>query len=411
MENLTTVLIDSIERIFTSPIGLTDMCVIGSSNKLFCSRMDGSYTVFPWKMRLWKRRRITAKPLLSKNSKILLFLRWNALSFYGDRYTLSLMSDEKVVVLDFESPVLDFVVLCDCDNEHIASALFVLCEQELVVIDLKDHSWPMFALPHFNCIHSSPITTTAIFCNISKCAYTRLCELHQQQSRRSALSKRRWPLKCGNTFSQTSKSDEIAWKEATLLFTGHENGCVSIWLTNSLSLSRGSLSTQPMILKVSQLREIERRRPGMAPIKKAGVFDSCADDHRLSIVKVMFDVESAEIVVGGRAGQILVYEPILASKAAGAPHLVIIDMIEGSGADAQPNSRGIRNKNTALPPRTVGNGASTAFSLAFNTLLQFQPVVPVSALAWLANQSMLAVGNEFGKLSSKFMSLSENKTK
>uniref|UniRef100_A0A915DBB0 Lethal giant larvae homologue 2 domain-containing protein n=1 Tax=Ditylenchus dipsaci TaxID=166011 RepID=A0A915DBB0_9BILA len=59
-----------------------------------------------------------------KHRDIIIFSGGMPSASYGDRYTLSLISDEKVVVLDFESPVLDFVVLCDCDDEHIASALF-----------------------------------------------------------------------------------------------------------------------------------------------------------------------------------------------------------------------------------------------------------------------------------------------
>uniref|UniRef100_A0A915D307 14-3-3 domain-containing protein n=1 Tax=Ditylenchus dipsaci TaxID=166011 RepID=A0A915D307_9BILA len=103
----------------------------------------------------------------------------------------------------------------------------------------------------------------------------------------------------------------------------HENGCVSIRLTNSLSLSPwitlntandfegfAVQSTDADQLDGSSSSDCEKssEEDQEWPLSKklAGVFDSCADDHRLSIVKVMFDVESAEIVVKGRAGQILV---------------------------------------------------------------------------------------------------------
>jgi hypothetical protein len=47
-----------------------------------------------------------------------------------------------------------------------------------------------------------------------------LSQIHQEQSRRSRYSKRKWPLKCGSSFSQSNKNEDFGWKDADLLLTG-----------------------------------------------------------------------------------------------------------------------------------------------------------------------------------------------
>lgn len=45
-----------------------------------------------------------------------------------------------------------------------------------------------------------------------------------------------------------------------------------------------------------------------------GEYDPFCDDHRLSIQKIAFDASSGQIVVGGRGGQVMVYQLADAAK-------------------------------------------------------------------------------------------------
>lgn len=57
---------------------------------------------------------------------------------YGDKHSVSILQDNTVkVVLDFTSKVVDFLSI---DEDNALSALIVLCEEEVVVVDLQTSS-------------------------------------------------------------------------------------------------------------------------------------------------------------------------------------------------------------------------------------------------------------------------------
>jgi hypothetical protein len=53
------------------------------------------------------------KNIFRNNHDVLIFSGGMPKASFGDRYTVTLQTTEKVVVLDFESPVLGFVLLQD----------------------------------------------------------------------------------------------------------------------------------------------------------------------------------------------------------------------------------------------------------------------------------------------------------
>ncbi|GLD63235.1 lethal(2) giant larvae protein homolog 2 [Lates japonicus] len=76
---------------------------------------------------------------------------------YGDRHCITVIHSKTHVALDFTSRIIDFFVIRDGDTGD-PSALVVLVEEELVVIDLQTEGWPVIQTPYLVPLHSSAIT-------------------------------------------------------------------------------------------------------------------------------------------------------------------------------------------------------------------------------------------------------------
>lgn len=106
---------------------------------------------------------------------------------YGDRHCITVIHSKTHVALDFTSRIIDFFVIRDGRHEGKGtrgdaptvapriygrfhqtpcpllpaghpSALVVLVEEELVVIDLQTDGWPVIQTPYLVPLHSSAIT-------------------------------------------------------------------------------------------------------------------------------------------------------------------------------------------------------------------------------------------------------------
>jgi len=66
---------------------------------------------------------------------------------YGDKHSVSILEDNTVkVVLDFTSKVVDFFSIYE---EGTLDALVVLCEEEVIVVDLKNSYEKGYAIINF----------------------------------------------------------------------------------------------------------------------------------------------------------------------------------------------------------------------------------------------------------------------
>ncbi|XP_019724267.1 lethal(2) giant larvae protein homolog 2-like [Hippocampus comes] len=78
---------------------------------------------------------------------------------FGDRHCITVIHNKTHVALDFTSRIIDFFVIKDGPlRTGDPSALVVLVEEELVVIDLKSEGWPVIQTPYLVPLHSSAIT-------------------------------------------------------------------------------------------------------------------------------------------------------------------------------------------------------------------------------------------------------------
>lgn len=80
---------------------------------------------------------------------------------FGDKCTVAVHKKNKQLVFDCSSRVIDIIAI-DSDylddepqNPH---TLLILCEEELVAIDLAHPDWLPFSLPYLCALHASPIT-------------------------------------------------------------------------------------------------------------------------------------------------------------------------------------------------------------------------------------------------------------
>ncbi|KAH7732082.1 lethal giant larvae [Aphelenchoides avenae] len=282
---------------------------------------------------------------------------------YGDRYTVTAICGEKEVVFDFSSEVLDFAVSHNGERGY-ASALFVLCEEELVTIDLEHPLWRCIPLQYFYPLHSSPVTSVTVYSNVAEKIWAKLYEAKERLRTTSReYSTRGWPLSrnCNETTAaKEAASDPLV--ERSILVTGHENGVFKVWDTSSggfnLLISHETAREFEGYKEETPKPDMLRRQyssvssggtitsdeddndPNWPPFRKVGLYDPFADDTRLAVSKLSFDPDTGEIVVGGRSGHTIAYELQTASK--------------------------------------------------------FLPVTAVTAVAWHPSSHLVAVGNEFG---------------
>lgn len=132
---------------------------------------------------------------------------------YGDRHCVSILQGQSLVTLDFTSRVIDFftvhhtepeegrrpalrnrarlglppqpdislLCLLEFDNP---SALVVLVEEELVVLDLQTPGWPTVPAPYLAPLHSSAITCAYHISNVPLKLWERIIGAGEQQGPR-----------------------------------------------------------------------------------------------------------------------------------------------------------------------------------------------------------------------------------
>ncbi|VDM98108.1 unnamed protein product [Thelazia callipaeda] len=341
---------------------------------------------------------------------------------YGDRYTLTAMTEGKMVVFDFGSPVVDFVVVPALHNQKYADyknclALVVLCEQELVCIDLTDTSWPLLNLPYLQPIHSSQITSVIHCSNIEEHVWKALIKASEIQNKSSSKSK--WPIHAGEEAQMPALCAATNAEKRQLLITGHEDGTVKFWSTGCVTLRYllkidttkefegcfssdiGNVKTEfesldscGGVLSDKSSDEDSNELTDWPPFRKVGTYDPFCDDSRLAIQKIYFDSASGQLVVGGRAGHVIVYD--LDDESSAALTVTRTQYEVGNASALSTNSA-----QQALPPRR----SSLTYPLGYqplkisqnqSCLVQLQPSVAVTAVASLQSRNLLAVGCEYG---------------
>ncbi|KAE9549521.1 hypothetical protein FO519_007263 [Halicephalobus sp. NKZ332] len=317
---------------------------------------------------------------------------------FGDRHGVTVKSRDKHVILDYDSSITIFSLLFSSDP-----ALFVLCEQELSAIDLRHPTLKPFMPPYFYPMHFSPISSAQLISNVNEQVFAKLCSASQQQQRTNTyFSQRDWPLFGRTSIDTNGKACHIQ-NERTLLVTGHDNGSVVFWQANTVNL-------RPMLIYQSA-REFEgfdeQQNDGddersteeeeWPPFKRRGIFESFCDDPRFSVDKIIFSEKTGTLVIGGRAGHVLVYEFHDHSETCEPLSILEVDMV-GATQKHESNSSNARIVEVPLPPRRSVMKYPPGLLPCFDSMVQLKPPVAVQTLAWNASSRLVAVGIEFGYL-------------
>nr|XP_020660757.1 lethal(2) giant larvae protein homolog 2 isoform X4 [Pogona vitticeps] len=302
---------------------------------------------------------------------------------YGDRHSISVIYGNQQTAFDFTSRVIDFFVIVNEDpfaEFDDPSAMVVLAEEELVVIDLVSPGWPSIQPPYLASLHCSAITCSHHVSNIPLKLWERIISAGSKQN--SQFSKMPWPINGGiNSAPDPPQRD--------LLLTGHEDGTVRFWNASGICLNlMYKLSTVKVFLtdadpndNMNQMGEDE-----WPPLRKVGSFDPYSDDPRLGIQKIFLCKYSGYLAVAGTAGQVLVME--LNDEEAD-------QVIDHTEADLLQDQEGYKWKGHE---RLKTRDGPVRFEPGFQPfiLVQCQPPAVVTSLALHSEWKLVAFGTSHG---------------
>ncbi|NXA94012.1 L2GL2 protein, partial [Melanocharis versteri] len=302
---------------------------------------------------------------------------------YGDRHSISVIHGSQQTAFDFTSRVIDFFIIFSSDPAaefDDPSALVVLAEEELVVIDLKSAGWPAVHPPYLASLHCSAITCSHHVSNIPLKLWERIISAGSKQN--IHYSTMPWPIDGGTNIAPDPPQRD-------LLLTGHEDGTVRFWdasgvclhLLYKLSTVRVFLTDADPNDNMNTLGEDE-----WPPLRKVGTFDPYSDDPRLGIQKIYLCKYSGYLAVAGTAGQVLVME----LNDEDAEHVV-----DHAEADLLQDQEGYRWKGHEKLKTRDG---PVRFEAGFQpfVLVQCQPPAVVTSLALHSEWKLVAFGTSHG---------------
>uniref|UniRef100_A0AAQ4PR80 LLGL scribble cell polarity complex component 1 n=1 Tax=Gasterosteus aculeatus aculeatus TaxID=481459 RepID=A0AAQ4PR80_GASAC len=303
---------------------------------------------------------------------------------YGDRHCLTIQQDKEHVTLDFTSRVIDFFTVHGVEQDEgrqfdEPSAVVVLLEEELVVMDLRTPGWPSLPTPYLAPLHSSAITCSFHVSGVPPKLWERLAN----------AGRAHWPICGGKNLAPPPKNQE-------LLLTGHEDGTVRFWdasgvaLTPLYKLSTANVfhtdcdpSDDPQDPSDDPDMQQEEEWP---PFRKVGCFDPYSDDPRLAIQKISLCKYSNKLVVAGTAGQVIVLG-LSDERSAHPVDVSVVDLLQDrEGFTWKGHDR--------LEPRLK----PASFPPGFQPLVLVQCVPPasVTAVALHAEWNLISFGTSHG---------------
>uniref|UniRef100_A0A9J8D4A0 LLGL scribble cell polarity complex component 1 n=1 Tax=Cyprinus carpio carpio TaxID=630221 RepID=A0A9J8D4A0_CYPCA len=377
-----------VDNLFLGKQQLESLVWERSGNSFVSSHSDGGYMLWAVSSKMKSHNgmfEFSQEGLLccACRAPLVLFSGGMPRASYGDRHCLTILQDSSHVTLDFTSRVIDFFTIhcTDKDKEFDdPSALVVLLEEELVVIDLQMAGWPTVPAPYLAPLHSSAITCSCHISNVPPRLWERVISAGQQQC--PLQNYENWPLCGGKNLAADPKPKE-------LLLTGHEDGTVRFWDASGVSLKPLYKLSTANIFQTDGDHNDSLTQAGeeeWPPFRKVGCFDPYSDDPRLAIQKISVCKYSGKLVVAGTAGQVIV--------------LVLSDeksdhMIDVATVDLLQDREGFTWKgHDRLPPKS----GSVVFAPGFQpvVLVQCMPPAAVTAVTLHAEWNLIAFGTSHG---------------
>ncbi|KAG9467703.1 hypothetical protein GDO78_014447 [Eleutherodactylus coqui] len=302
---------------------------------------------------------------------------WDRESRKGEHHFLG---NQQLESLYCESNGSSFITSHSDGGYDNPTALVVLVEEELVVIDLQTPGWPTIPSPYLAPLHSSAITCAYHISNVTLKLWERIILAGEQQNLHfSSVS---WPIDGGKSLSEEPS-------QRGLLLTGHEDGTVRFWDASGVALRPIYKLSTAGIFQTDCDHNESLNQSGdedWPPFRKVGCFDPYSDDPRLGIQKIALCKYSSKLVVAGTAGQVLVMD-LNDDK---SDHLVSVATV-----DLLQDREGFTWKgHDRLTPR---NG-SLFFPSGFQTtmLVQCMPPAAVTAVSLHSEWNLVAFGTSHG---------------
>ncbi|GAB5580593.1 lethal(2) giant larvae protein homolog 1 isoform X1 [Prionailurus iriomotensis] len=372
------------DRVFLGNQQLESLCWERSGNTLVSSHSDGSYAV--WSAGAGGSP--VTQPTVATTpygDHFIIFSGGMPRASYGDRHCVSVLRAETLVTLDFTSRIIDFFTVHSTrpeDEFDEPQALAVLLEEELVVLDLQTPGWPAVPAPYLAPLHSSAITCSAHVANVPAKLWARIVSAGEQQSPQPASSASSWPITGGRNLAQEPS-------QRGLLLTGHEDGTVRFWDASGVALRPlYKLSTAGLFQTDCEHADslAQAAEDDWPPFRKVGCFDPYSDDPRLGVQKVALCKYTAQMVVAGTAGQVLVLE-LSDVPSEQAVSVASVDLLQDrEGFTWKGHER--------LSPRTGPLPWPAGFQP--RVLVQCLPPAAVTAVTLHAEWSLVAFGTSHG---------------
>ncbi|CAH8669319.1 unnamed protein product [Heterobilharzia americana] len=228
------------------------------------------------------------------------------------------------VCFDLPSSLIDLIPIGPAGGP--VQILILLCEEEMVAIDLITPGWPFMRPPYLTCLHTTSLTSYNLTTQVSPTFLSNLEAAgayygpEGRFGRGGAIadnpagvgwSSLPWPIQGGHALingsrlSTSSLGGNILYTD-DLLLTGHEDGSVAFWRLSAGGCLRRiyTLHTAILFEDVSQLDHtngVDDDGDAWPPFRQAGVFDPFMDDSRVAIQFIYLSDNT--VVVGGAAGQ------------------------------------------------------------------------------------------------------------
>ncbi|XP_065193626.1 LLGL scribble cell polarity complex component 2-like isoform X1 [Sycon ciliatum] len=222
---------------------------------------------------------------------------------YGDKFCVSVQVGKDLTGLEFTSRVIQFSLVDD--DEGNPDTLIVLCEEELVAIDLKTPGLPSIPKPYLYSLHDSPLTCIQ---HVADCPPDFIQALHNANYEPPEKSTRPWPIRGG-----VLCGEQDATKNHNLLLTGHEDGSIRFWDATGVSMSLiYKVTTNSFFINVDippEEDDMEEAEADKWPVfVKAGTFDPFCDDPRLAVMQIEVCPLSRTMAIAGYGGQVFVFD-------------------------------------------------------------------------------------------------------
>ncbi|CAF0861232.1 unnamed protein product [Rotaria sordida] len=237
-------------------------------------------------------------------------------------YFLTILRGQTTNVLHMDNSIVDFHVISP--SPHIAdvpdpSGVVILLENDLVMIDLKNESYPLFESLHTLDLHESSITYCDYITEPNTNFYQNLLRLHSKQTSKRSYSQQDNPISGGRSGSTIFGYNE-------LIITGHADGSIKFWDASGCNLVfLYKLRTNRLFDRIQSTNPIPTTIPNTNKEINSNIkFDTKStrtnsgtndeqlmlmnDDNPFSIYSIKMCCEGKYLIVAGRGGHVTLFK-------------------------------------------------------------------------------------------------------